>query len=150
MLLRSRTRTPRSSTAPTGGPSGSSRSIWSRWRASAASRFRTRSFSSAPRVFAAAKKPITLWSFSKTPARCSPAPSEEQPAKAVEIATGKATELQLKRAVAAVEMARYYEDARRLAQLLTQWAKTIPSRKHRFVVTSGGGPGIMEAANRGA
>ena len=55
-----------------------------------------------------------------------------------------------KRAVAAVEMARYYEDARRLAQLLTQWAKTIPSRKHRFVVTSGGGPGIMEAANRGA
>ena len=79
-----------------------------------------------------------------------PAPSEEQPAKAVEIATGQASELQLKRAVAAVEMARYYEDARRLAQLLTQWAKTIPSRKHRFVVTSGGGPGIMEAANRGA
>jgi len=78
------------------------------------------------------------------------APSEEQPAKAVEIATGQATDLQLKRAVAAVEMARYYEDARRLAQLLTQWSKTIPSRKHRFVVTSGGGPGIMEAANRGA
>jgi hypothetical protein len=79
-----------------------------------------------------------------------PAPSEEQPARAVEIATGQATDLQRKRAVAAVEMARYYEDARRLAQLLTQWAKTIPSRKHRFVVTSGGGPGIMEAANRGA
>ncbi|MGA2568973.1 MAG: TIGR00730 family Rossman fold protein [Terracidiphilus sp.] len=78
------------------------------------------------------------------------APSEEQPAKAREIAAGKATELQRKRAVAALEMARYYEDARRLAQLLTQWAKTIPSRKHRFVVTSGGGPGIMEAANRGA
>jgi uncharacterized protein (TIGR00730 family) len=79
-----------------------------------------------------------------------PAPSEEQPAKAIEIAAGMATDLQRKRAVAAVEMARYYEDARRLAQLLTQWAKTIPSRKHRFVVTSGGGPGIMEAANRGA
>jgi len=79
-----------------------------------------------------------------------PAPSEEQPAKPAEIATGNATDLQRKRAVAAVEMARYYEDARRLAQLLTQWAKTIPSRKHRFVVTSGGGPGIMEAANRGA
>jgi hypothetical protein len=79
-----------------------------------------------------------------------PAPSKEQPAKPVEIATGQATDLQRKRAVAAVEMARYYEDARRLAQLLTQWAKTIPSRKHRFVVTSGGGPGIMEAANRGA
>jgi len=79
-----------------------------------------------------------------------PAPSHEQPAKAGEIAAGRASVLQLKRAVAAVEMARYYEDARRLAQLLTQWAKTIPSRKHRFVVTSGGGPGIMEAANRGA
>jgi uncharacterized protein (TIGR00730 family) len=79
-----------------------------------------------------------------------PAPSEEQPAKPPDIAAGKATDLQRKRAVAAVEMARYYEDARRLAQLLTRWAKSIPSRKHRFVVTSGGGPGIMEAANRGA
>jgi uncharacterized protein (TIGR00730 family) len=78
------------------------------------------------------------------------APREEQPARAREIADGQATALQRKRAVAAVEMARYYEDARRLAQLLTRWAKGIPSRKHRFVVTSGGGPGIMEAANRGA
>jgi hypothetical protein len=79
-----------------------------------------------------------------------PAPSHEQPAKAPDIAAGKASDLQRKRAVAAVEMARYYEDARRLAGLLTTWAKTIPSRRHRFVVTSGGGPGIMEAANRGA
>jgi uncharacterized protein (TIGR00730 family) len=79
-----------------------------------------------------------------------PAPSEEQPAKPPEIAAGKATDLQRKRAVAAVEMARYYEDARRLAHMFTRWAKTIPSRRHRFVVTSGGGPGIMEAANRGA
>jgi uncharacterized protein (TIGR00730 family) len=79
-----------------------------------------------------------------------PAPIEEQPAKAREIASGSASVLQLKRAVAAVEMARFYEDARRLSQMLTRWAKTIPSRKHRFVVTSGGGPGIMEAANRGA
>src|ERR1017187_4712856 len=79
-----------------------------------------------------------------------PAPSHEQPASAPEIAAGQATELQLKRAASAVEMARYYEDARRLAGLLTAWAKRIPSRRHRFVVTSGGGPGIMEAANRGA
>ncbi|MGA3343832.1 MAG: TIGR00730 family Rossman fold protein [Terracidiphilus sp.] len=79
-----------------------------------------------------------------------PAPSHEQPANPTEIAEGKATDLQRKRAVAAVEMARYYEDARRLAYLLTDWAKEIPSRGHRFVVTSGGGPGIMEAANRGA
>jgi len=78
------------------------------------------------------------------------APSNEQPAKAPEIAAGSATELQRKRAVAAVEMARYYEDARRLSGLLTRWAMQIPSRRSRFVVTSGGGPGIMEAANRGA
>jgi uncharacterized protein (TIGR00730 family) len=79
-----------------------------------------------------------------------PAPSEEQPAKPPEIAAGVASDLQRKRAVAAVEMARYYEDARRLASMLTTWAKQIPSRRSRFVVTSGGGPGIMEAANRGA
>jgi uncharacterized protein (TIGR00730 family) len=47
-------------------------------------------------------------------------------------------------------MARYYEDARRHAWMLTDWAKRIPSKRARFVVTSGGGPGIMEAANRGA
>ena len=79
-----------------------------------------------------------------------PAPSEEQPAKPPEIASGSASDLQRKRAVAAVEMARYYEDARRLSHMLADWARTIPSRRHRFVVTSGGGPGIMEAANRGA
>jgi uncharacterized protein (TIGR00730 family) len=78
------------------------------------------------------------------------ASSAEQPASAEEIASGTATDLQRKRAVAAVEMARYYEDARRLASLLTTWTKTISSRRSRFVVTSGGGPGIMEAANRGA
>ena len=78
------------------------------------------------------------------------APSHEQPASVPQIVEGTATELQRKRAVAAVEMARYYEDARRLAGMLTQWAKRIPSKRHRFVVTSGGGPGIMEAANRGA
>jgi uncharacterized protein (TIGR00730 family) len=50
----------------------------------------------------------------------------------------------------AVEWARYYEEARELARLLTAWSTTLPSDNHRFVVTSGGGPGIMEAANRGA
>jgi uncharacterized protein (TIGR00730 family) len=59
-------------------------------------------------------------------------------------------EKNLKRALAAVEMARYYEDARRLAHLLTEWSIQIPARRRRFVVTTGGGPGIMEAANLGA
>ncbi len=56
----------------------------------------------------------------------------------------------LKRAHASVEMARYYEDARKLARMLTEWTLTLPGKRSRFVVTSGGGPGIMEAANRGA
>jgi len=56
----------------------------------------------------------------------------------------------VKRAQAAVDMARYYEDARKLASLLTEWSIKIPARRRRFVVTTGGGPGIMEAANRGA
>jgi uncharacterized protein (TIGR00730 family) len=58
--------------------------------------------------------------------------------------------LDMKRAEAAVDMARYYEDARRLARLLTEWSTQIPAKRHRFVVTTGGGPGIMEAANLGA
>jgi len=57
---------------------------------------------------------------------------------------------QVLRARAAVEMARYYEDARGLACKLTEWAMKIPSKRRRFVVTTGGGPGIMEAANQGA
>lgn len=59
-------------------------------------------------------------------------------------------EKNLKQAIAAVDMARYYEDARRLAFLLTEWSIQIPARRRRFVVTTGGGPGIMEAANLGA
>jgi uncharacterized protein (TIGR00730 family) len=56
----------------------------------------------------------------------------------------------IKRAQADVDMARYYEDARRLAYMLTEWSIQIPAKRRRFVVTTGGGPGIMEAANLGA
>jgi len=59
-------------------------------------------------------------------------------------------DLRRKRAFAAVNMARYYEEARRLAFLLSEWSVQIPARRRRFVVTTGGGPGIMEAANLGA
>jgi uncharacterized protein (TIGR00730 family) len=56
----------------------------------------------------------------------------------------------LKRSRKAVEWSRYYEEARELAGKLSKWSLALESPRHRFVVTSGGGPGIMEAANRGA
>ena len=49
-----------------------------------------------------------------------------------------------------VEWARFYEDAREVARRLATWSTALGTEHHRFVVTSGGGPGIMEAANRGA
>jgi hypothetical protein len=49
-----------------------------------------------------------------------------------------------------LDMSRYYEDARELAFKMTNWSKKLKQGKRRFIVATGGGPGIMEAANRGA
>lgn len=46
-------------------------------------------------------------------------------------------------------LSRFYQDARRVAHLLTAWSRSLPD-PGRFVVCSGGGGGIMEAVNRGA
>jgi hypothetical protein len=56
----------------------------------------------------------------------------------------------VRRARMGLVWSRYYEEARELARQLTAWSLTLDSPRHRFVVASGGGPGIMEAANRGA
>ena len=57
---------------------------------------------------------------------------------------------ELKKARMDLHMSQYYEDARELSRLVTAWALSLQHDSHFLVVCSGGGPGIMEAANRGA
>jgi len=67
---------------------------------------------------------------------------------------GKILSAKLKQAEVRLAMSRYYTDAAKLAYLITSWSKQIAMQRkrggRRFIICSGGGPGIMEAANRGA
>ena len=66
------------------------------------------------------------------------------------VAKAEAGEGDLVEAKRKLRTSRFYEDTRELAFKLTEWSKALEGTDRRFVVCSGGGPGIMEAANRGA
>lgn len=75
-------------------------------------------------------------------------PQEAKKALLEKKKTGKQDEI--KKAEHMIELSKYYADAVKLAELLTQWSKKLKDRQHQFIIATGGAKGIMEAANLGA
>ncbi|MBT3299534.1 MAG: LOG family protein [Candidatus Marinimicrobia bacterium] len=76
--------------------------------------------------------------------------SKEMATKALKDASENLSSQEKNRLKQNLKMSRYYELTRELAYKLTKWSMTLKNSHHRYIITSGGGPGIMEAANRGA